>query len=125
MNGGYIPLCPEMYKGDESSMGVRPLPCVRDESGQIKEQTVKQLFAKLDEEVNEFKAAVLREVTVKNNLSDIADGVDDDTDMDIALEGADVKTVVTTIENALGYGEDRRDEAQRRVNSRNRERGRL
>lgn len=105
--------------------GVRPLPCVRDEHGAIKKHTVKQLFAKLDEEVNEFKAAVLREVTVRNDLSDIADGVDDDSDMDIVLEGADVKTVVTTIENALGYGEDRRDEAQRMVNAKNSERGRL
>lgn len=104
---------------------VRPVPCVRDESGYLREQTVKQLFAKLDEEVNEFKAAVLREVTVRNDLSDIADGVDDDTDMDIVLEGADVKTVITSIENALGYGVDRRDEAQRRVNRRNMERGRL
>lgn len=104
---------------------VRPVPCVRDENGEIKKQTVKQLFAKLDEEVNEFKAAVLREVTVRNDLSDIADGVDDDTDMDIVLEGADVKTVITSIENALGYGVDRRDEAQRCVNRRNLERGRL
>ena len=103
----------------------RPLPCVRAELGEIKEQTVKRLFAKLDEEVNEFKAAVLREVTVRNDLSGIADGVDDDTDMDIVLEGADVKTVITSIENALGYGVDRRDEAQRRVNAKNRERGRL
>ena len=103
----------------------RPLPVVRDEHGEIKAQTVKQLFAKFEEEANEFKAAVLREVTTRNNLYDLADGVDDDTDMDIVLEGADVKTVVTTIENALGYGVDRRDEAQRRVNEKNRKRDRL
>ena len=48
MNGGYIPLCPQMFKGDKGSMGVRPLPCVRDEHGAINEQTVKQLFLKIN-----------------------------------------------------------------------------
>lgn len=106
-------------------MGVRPLPCVRDEHGAIKRQTVKALFAKIDEELNELKAVVLREVTIRNNLDDLADGVDDDTDTDIAEEAADTITAITTMLEALGIGAEMRDEAQRRVNAKNRERGRL
>lgn len=141
MNGGYIPLCPQMYKGDEGSKGgaemtgepydtegyvtARPLPCVREEHGEIREQAVKQHFAKINEELDELKAAVLREVTTRNNLDDLAVGVDDDTDTDIAEEAADTITAITTMLEALGIDAGMRDEAQRRVNERNRERGRL
>lgn len=106
-------------------MGVLPLPCVRDEHGEIREQTVKQLFSKINEELDELKAAVLREVTTRNNLDDLADGVDDDTDTDIAEEAADTITAITTMLEALGIDAEMRDEAQRRVNAKNRERGRL
>ena len=125
MNGGYIPLCPQMFKGDKGSMGVRPLPCVCDERGAINKQTVKQHFAKINEELDELKAAVLREVTTRNNLDDLSDGVDDDTDTDIAEEAADTITAITTMLEALGIDAEMRDEAQRRVNEKNRSRGRL
>lgn len=108
-----------------SDFCVRPLPCVRDEHGEIREQTVKRLFAKINEELDELKAAVLREVTTRNNLDDLADGVDDDTDTDIAEEAADTITAITTMLEALGIDAEMRDEAQRRVNEKNRERGRL
>lgn len=104
---------------------VRPLPCVRDEHGEIQEQTVKQLFQKINEELDELKAAVLREVTTRNNLDDLADGVDDDTDTDIAEEAADTITAITTMLEALGINAEMRDEAQRRVNDKNRKRNRL
>ena len=103
----------------------RPLPCVRDEHGYIRDQTVKKLFAKIDEELNEFKAVVLREVTTRNNLDDICDSVDDDTDTDIVDEAADVITAITTLLEALCFNAEMRDEAQRRVNNKNRSRGRL
>lgn len=109
----------------EMDSPVRPLPCVRDENGYIRDQTVKSLFAKIDEELNEFKAAVLREVTTRNNLDDICDSVDDDTDTDIVDEAADVITAVTTLCEALCFDAEMRDDAQRRANVRNRERGRL
>ena len=108
-----------------SEVSVRPLPCVRDEHGETREQTVKALFSKIDEELNELKAAVLREVTTRNDLYDICNGVDDDTDTDIADEAADTITAITTMLEALGIDADMRDEAQRRVNEKNRERGRL
>lgn len=104
---------------------VRPLPCVRDEHGEIRRQTVKQLLAKINEELDELKAAVLREVTTRNNLDDLADGVDDDTDTDVAEEAADTITAITTMVEAIGINVEMRDEAQRRVNNRNTERGRL
>lgn len=115
--GGFI--CKRVYEPS------RPLPCVRDENGAINEQAVKQLFAKINEELDELKAAVLREVTTRNNLDDLADGVDDDTDTDIAEEAADVITAITTLLEALGIDAGMRDEAQRKVNAKNRERGRL
>ena len=34
---------------------VRPLPCILDEHGETRKQTVKQLFAKVDEELNELR----------------------------------------------------------------------
>lgn len=43
----------------EMDSPVRPLPCVRDEHGEIKEQTVKQLLQKINEELDELKAVVL------------------------------------------------------------------
>lgn len=120
----YCPYCGEPYD-TKGYMTDHTLPCVRDEHGEIKEQTVKQHFAKINEELDELKAAALREVTTRNNLDDLADGVDDDTDTDIAEEAADTITEITTMLEALGIDAAMRDEAQRRVNSRNRERGRL
>ena len=125
MNGGYIPLCPEMYKGDKGQMGVRPLPCIRDERGEIKEQTVKQLFAKINEELDELKRAVPSELwdnKIRECLGNPALIVNL---LPIAAEGADVKTAVTTLEEALGIDVAIRNEAIRRVNAKNRERNRL
>jgi NTP pyrophosphatase (non-canonical NTP hydrolase) len=113
------------YIHTEMDSPVRPLPCVQDEHGEIRGQTVKRLFAKINEELDELKAAVLREVTTRNNLDDLADGVDDDTDTDIAEEAADTITAITTMLEALGIDVDMRDEAQRRVNEKNLKRNRL
>ena len=122
MNGGYIPLCPAMYKGDKGSMGVRPLPCVRDEHGEISEQKVKRLIAKIDEELNELKELIYYEVGGDDVLYFLRD---DEIKELIAEEAADVKTAITTMLEALGIDAEMRDEAQRRVNAKNRERGRL
>lgn len=102
----------------------RPLPCVLDEHGIINEQTVKSLLAKIDEELNELKwelslhpmnftacesAAHLRPAERKT----------------IAEEASDTITAITTLLAALGIDATMRDEAQRRVNQKNFERGRL
>jgi NTP pyrophosphatase (non-canonical NTP hydrolase) len=102
-----------MYKGDKGSMGVRPLPCVRDEHGEIKEQTVKQLLQKINEELDELKQALF----IRKYFLDM--------DEHVAEEAADTITAITTMLEALGIDAEMRDEAQRRVNEKNRERGRL
>ncbi len=91
----------------------RPLPCVRDEHGETREQTVKELLAKIDEELTELKQVVFIRRYFKNMEERIAE------------EAADTITAITTMLEALGIDAEMRDEAQRRVNAKNRERGRL
>ena len=93
----------------------RPMPCVRDENGEIKGQTVKQLFAKVDEELNELKQAVFLADTLPHGHLIGA----------VAEEAADTITAITTMLEALGIDEKDRAEAQNNVNRKNRERGRL
>ena len=99
----------------------RPLPCVRDEHGEIREQTVKALLAKIDEELNELKAGVLAIV----NLDDTPNETPTGFFPFIAEEAADTITAITTMLEALGIDAEMRSDAQRRVNEKNRERGRL
>ena len=100
----------------------RPLPCVRDEHGEMQEQTVKQYFAKIDEELNELKEAVYF-----SSLGDfLVDYIKPEAARErIAEEAADTITAITTMLEALGIDAEMRDAAQRRVNNKNRERGRL
>lgn len=101
---------------------VLPEPCLRG----IDMRTMKALFQKLDEEVDEFKFEIM------SHLSDLKDAPEDvqlvvtkDADsFRIAEEGADVCTVVTSLFEAIGIGFEMRQEAQRRVNEHNKERGR-
>lgn len=92
---------------------VHPIPCVRDEHGAIKGQTVKQLLQKINEEMDELKQALF----IRKYFLDM--------DEHVAEEAADVKTAITTLEEALGIDVAMRNEAQRKVNEKNRERGRL
>ena len=101
---------------------VLPAPCLRG----IDMRTMKALFQKLDEEVDEFKFEIM------SHLSDLKDAPEDvqlvvtkDADsFRIAEEGADVSTMVATILNAVGINETMRQEAQAHVNKHNHERGR-
>lgn len=100
---------------------VLPAPCLRG----IDMRTMKALFQKLDEEVDEFKFEIM------SHLSDLKDAPEDvqlvvtkDADsFRIAEEGADVATIVATIVNAVGINETMRQEAQAYVNKHNHERG--
>lgn len=107
--------------GNEQYVCPRPLPCVRDERGETNEQTIKQLLAKIDEELNELKAGVF----AIGNLDDTPNETPTGFFPFIAEEAADTITAITTLLEALGIDAEMRDEAQRRVNSKNRERGRL
>lgn len=94
---------------------VRPVPCLRDERGEIKTQTVKQLFAKINEELDELKQAVFFSESLPEDHLIGA----------VAEEAADTITAITTLCEALGIDAKMRDEAQRRVNKKNLERNRL
>lgn len=102
---------------------VRPLPCILDEHGETKKQTVKQLFAKVDEELNELKEIVL----VDHCLSGVALEVPRGYDLlaRIAEEAADTITAITTLCAAFGIDAEMRNKAQERVNQKNFERARL
>ena len=115
---------------------VRPLPVVRDEHGEVKGQTVRELVAKIDEELNELKGAGLLTLYAHRGCMTAEEagkvmGIPEDVLPDanmlllVAEEAADTITAITTLEEALGIDAEARDEAQRRVNEKNRSRNRL
>ena len=109
----------------EKSNNVRPIPCVRDEHGEIKEQSVKQLIGKVNEELDELKEAIILYGNDKKSIFIYPQEVLKREQERIAEEAADTITSITTLLEALGIGEGMRGEAQLRVNKKNRERGRL
>lgn len=106
-----------------AGLGARPLPCVRDERGEIEEQAVKVLLGKAQEEFIELVAEIsyIADIGVPANDASINTA----HKRYIAEEAADTITAITTLCEALGICTEMRDEAQRRVNNRNMERGRL
>lgn len=104
-------------KSNAESSYVSPIPCVRDEHGEIREQNIKMLFAKINEELDELKEGIF----IYSSRSTMYDG----ELFDIAEEATDTITAITTLCFALGIGAEMRDEAQRKVNEKNRKRGRL
>ena len=110
---------------------VAPVPCVKG----WEVAALKIFFLKLDEEVDELKAEILAQCDFGDNVKKIKEILDyyEDSDvppqasggkMRIAEEAADVCTVVTSLLEAIGIGFEMRQEAQRRVNAHNKERGR-
>ena len=110
---------------------VAPVPCVKG----WEVAALKIFFLKLDEEVDELKAEILAQCDFGDNVKKIKEILDyyEDSDvppqasggkMRIAEEAADVCTVVTSLLEAIGSGFEMRQEAQRRVNKHNHERGR-
>lgn len=102
---------------------VRPLPCILDEHGETRKQTVKQLFAKVDEELNELKEIVYRFQSADMLCVELSKN--HDTWRDIAEEAADTITAITTLCAAFGIDAEMRNKAQERVNQKNFERARL
>ncbi len=98
---------------------VKPIPCKK-----VYEKNVRQWFAKLNEELDEAKEAVLKAY----NLDQFIDGgetLNDDDRLLIGLECADVITAITSFQEAMGIKEKDRDMFQALVNQSNFERGRL
>ena len=109
-----------------------PLPVKRDEHGPIKEQTIKQLLAKVNEELDELKAGfLLALINEKAEMAEKVLNIPDDVLPDgnalpyIAEEAADTIVTITTLCEAIGIDEEARTAAIARVNAKNRERGRL
>lgn len=113
----------ELLSKLKNSIPVRPLPCVCDEHGEIKEQTIKELMAKIHEELMEFESVVFYTC----DIDEIAKDADIGSEFlrRISEEAADLKTAVTTFEEAVLINNHMRDEAQLRVNEKNHSRGRL
>lgn len=134
--------------GEQLKM-VKPIPCIY-----VKEKTIRDWFAKLDSEVNEFKEAVLQGYRSLNRRADagmiqgisimdkpidkitMTDFVLAAHDYDgqraheqaqkwrIAEERADVVTVLTSMMRALDIDDKTVQEAQECVNQSNRRKGR-
>ena len=107
---------------------VRPLPCIRDEHGDIKMQSVKDLFQKINGELDELKDAIISydHAQMRYDNEPIASALLGKKDCEhISEEACDTITAITTMLEALGIDAEMRAEAQRRVNHKNRERGRL
>ena len=101
----------------------RPLPVVRVGDKLVKNMLIKAYFAKINEELDELKEAVLENVR-SNQKPEAWTGSGIHAEV-VAEEAADTITAITTMLEALGIDEEMRNEAQRRVNDKNRERGRL
>ena len=109
------------------SIPVAPVPCVKE----TENTSMKDLFQKLNEEVDELKVEILKNCYFDDGIDDVRSilksyKMDEDIEamQRIAEEGADVCTVVTSLLEAIGIGFEMRQEAQRRVNKHNKERGR-
>lgn len=84
----------------------------------------KDFFKKIDEELDELKETVLRNY---NGLNDLVIGYPPNSEGKerIAYEAADTITAITSMLEAMEIDEAMRQDAQRKVNERNRERGRI
>lgn len=109
------------------NLPVAPVPCVKE----TENTSIKDLFQKLNEEVDELKVEILKNCYFDDGIDDVRSilksyKMDEDIKAThrIAEEGADVCTVVTSLLEAIGIGFEMRQEAQRRVNEHNKERGR-
>ena len=107
-----------------ASEKIIPTPCTN-----VEEQTVKDWFQKINEELDELKRAIpwVLETKAKDAFKDEYGNLKDEWDEvpEVAEEAADTITAITSMLEAMGIGEQQRQEAQRCVNERNRERGRI
>lgn len=101
------------------------IPCVMCDGKLLSRMTVKEHFAKIDEELNELKSAVLDSIYDCLDL-DTRISVNKSSKLPIVTdEAADTITAITSMLEAMGIHRDEREEAQQRVNERNMKRGRL
>ncbi|MBO6178511.1 MAG: hypothetical protein J6M62_11295 [Selenomonadaceae bacterium] len=108
-----------------------PIPCTKvwDEE----DKNVKYWFQKINEELDELKAEVLFVATVDGDIDCIPEYYPSlrkcvkykEEYEKIAEEAGDAITAITSMLEAMGIDENMRQAAQRRVNEKNKERGRF
>lgn len=104
--------------GETKEKAVLPIPCTKG----FEDWTVKDYFQKINEELDEVKDAILSIVELEWKPEG---GTFAENDVNvIAEEAADTITAITSMLEAMGITEHDRQEAQRRVNEHNRQRGR-
>ncbi|MBO6178512.1 MAG: hypothetical protein J6M62_11300 [Selenomonadaceae bacterium] len=99
---------------------VLPIPCTN-----VEEKTVKDWFQKINEELDELKDATVYNLYLSNGVGCAKDIYAPEERYKIAEEAADTITAITSMLEAMGIDEDMRQDAQKRVNERNKERGRF
>lgn len=109
------------YRKAEAEKAVLPIPCTKG----FEHWTVKQFFAKINEELDEMK-----EVVFDRTASSAGDCKSlllekHGTEVAVAEEAADVITAITSFLESMGIDEGMRQEAQEVVNAKNLDRGRL
>lgn len=114
------PIVPVGYKVEtDGSLGVMPQPCTKN----MPQVTVKDWLQKADEEMDEWKEAVLHVSTLKTPVEKLRCASDVDLHR-IAEEAADVSTVLASVDEAAGISAYWRSCAQANVNNDNKARGR-
>jgi hypothetical protein len=106
-----------------------PIPCTKN----MPQVTVKDWLAKFDEEANEWKQEILRHADLDDPIEklrkfygkpEIKLNGNANNKFCISEEGADVMTVIASVEEKIGLDADARANAQLHVNQHNKERGR-
>ena len=108
-------------------IGILPVPCTK-----VEEETVKEWFHKINEKLDELKESILLDnqgMTVTcslNTRAKYALGNEEEyLPMLVAEKAAGITTAIASMLEAMGINEEMRQEAQERVNRKNRERGRI
>ena len=111
--------------GASKSETILPIPCTK-----VKEKTVKDWFLKINEELDELKEMIIICCPMRDNVTDVIEHKVTSLDKTklcerIGEEAADTITAITSMLEAMGIDENMRQAAQRRVNEKNKERGRF
>lgn len=96
---------------------VLPHPCTKFQGA-----TVKEWFQKINEEFDELKEAVIACLTCSMQDAKATDTDSEDKGC-IAEEACDTITAITSMLDAMGIDEKARQEAQKKVNEKNKKRG--
>ena len=99
---------------------ILPIPCTK-----VEEKTTKEWLQKINEELDELKAEILDYIRLDDKIELLEIRLDNIWKSKITEEAADTITAITSMLEAMGIDEDMRQDAQKRVNERNAERGRF